>query len=127
MNETENCTRGSPSYKSLVSPQPAFYMTDFARSTSWLLSPTWIDFRKSKALKGQLKHFTKHYFVFSACGICPHFISGICPTAVLYLCRGRLCRPPAPPQTFALKCGKNGAKQMSKHSTRSQGGFSPLA
>ena len=27
----------------LVSPQPAFYITDFVRSTIWLHSPTWID------------------------------------------------------------------------------------
>ena len=35
----------------LVSPQPTFYMTGFARSTHWLNPPTWIDFRLNIALK----------------------------------------------------------------------------
>ena len=42
----------------------------------------------------QLTLFTKHHF--SACGICPHFISGIYPTADIITCRGKLCFPLQP-------------------------------
>ena len=101
MNETENWTRGSPSYKSLVSPQPAFYITDFVRSAHWLYSPTWIDFRMSKALKFN-QCFLLDIFCFFRLGHPPSFQSGVFPTADIITWRGKQSFPLQPPTH--LKC-----------------------
>ena len=72
--------------------------------------------------------FDKYFLIYyppEAC--CLHFREAIQPRRILYYTGGRRSRPPVPPWIFTTKNVENGAKQISKHSTGSQGGVSPLA
>ena len=88
----------------LVSPQPAFYITGFARLTNWLHPPTWIDFWLIMTLKFN-QCFLLNILCFFRLWNLPSFHSGICPTADFIICRGNgtAVPPPAPLRHSQLK------------------------
>ena len=89
---TNDCCKNLKSC--LVSPQPACFCITGGMFNNLFLFPNVDWLLVDYSVEVQLTLFTKHHF--SACGICPHFISGIYPTADIITCRGKLCFPLQP-------------------------------